>query len=148
MITAMPSEPASLCIVEKCFQRVHNGFVIREGQSVGITIYSKTGATPAFTKNPDVAQAELDWIYGPARQTHIYMEKITHIGSHHIECNINSFEGCTRVIIFLLGFETQPEDSGVTANDIGKAIAVYAGTHPHKIKNIGFKITAKPLPVG
>lgn len=146
-ITATPSSPASLHIVASCFERVRDSFVCWEGQRVGIAIYSETGATPSTAGVPYVAQAELDRIYGPPRHTHIYTGKITFVGSHHIEYDINAFEGCAGAIVFLLGLETQPKDSGVTINDVGKAIAVHAGAHPRKIKNIGFKIAAKPPPV-
>lgn len=91
-------------------------------------------------------EGELLRIYGPPKTAHIYTGKITMVSEHHIEYDINSFEGCSGAVVFLLGLETQPNDSGVTHDDVGKAIAVHAGAHPRKIKNLGFKLKAKPPP--
>jgi hypothetical protein len=132
-------------IVEHSFERVHPGFEYKVGQKVGIGIYSDTGATGTTVGDPNVTKEELARIYGPPKKRHIYTGKITMVGAHHIEYDINSFEGCSGAVVFLLGVETQPSDSGVTRDDAGKAIAVHAGAHPRKIKNIGFKLTAKPL---
>jgi hypothetical protein len=67
------------------------------------------------------------------------------VGEHHIEYDVNSFKGCSGAIVFLLDTD-QPNDSGVTVKDYGTAIAVHAGGHPYKVKNIGFKLSAKPAP--
>lgn len=131
-------------VVEQSFERVHDEFVYKIGQKVGIGIYSDTGATKLTVGNPDITEKELNRIYGPSKKRHIYTGSITMVGTHHIEYDINSFEGCSGAAVFLLGVETQPSDSGVTKADVGKVIAVHAGAHPRKVKNIGFKITAKP----
>jgi len=84
-----------------------------------------------------IDQTELNRVYGPAKHTHIYTGKITHVGTDHIEYDINAFEGCAGAIVFLLGLETQPADSGVMRNDVGKAIAVHAGAIPAKSRTLG-----------
>jgi len=110
-------------------------------------LYSNTGATPKTVLGgyAHIQQPELNRIYGPAKHTHIYTGEISHVGSQHIEYTINTFEGCSRAIVFLLGCEAQPADLGVMLKDVGKAIAVHTGVHPRKIKNFGFKFNAKPL---
>jgi hypothetical protein len=117
-------------IVEHSFERVHPGFEYKVGQNVGIGIYSDTGATATTVLDPNVTKAELARIYGRSKKRHVYTGKITMVGTHHIEYDINSFEGCSGAVVFLLGVEAQPSDSGVTRDDAGKAIAVHAGAHP------------------
>jgi hypothetical protein len=96
--------------------------------------------------NPNVSQGELNRIYGPPKKTHIYTGTITLTSTHHIEYDINAFEGCSGAVVFLLGLETQPANAGVTLKDVGKVIAVHAGSHLREVKNLGFKFTAKPPP--
>jgi hypothetical protein len=130
-------------IVETSFESVRGGFGYKVGQKIGIGVYSDTGATKTTVGNPNVSEEELVRIYGPPKAIHIYTGKITMVSTHHIEYDINSFEGCSGAVVFLLGLETQPVDSGVTLDDVGKAIAVHVGAHPRKVKNLGFRLTAK-----
>jgi hypothetical protein len=136
-------DPASLEIVRNSFEMVRDTFNLKKGQTVGIAVYSDTGATPDTVRNKNISQQELDKIYGPAGKTHIYTGAITFVGEHHIEYDLNSFEGCSGAIVFLLNLEAQPADSGVLSADVGKAVAVHAGAHPRKFENLGFKLVAK-----
>jgi hypothetical protein len=117
-------------IVETSFERVHDGFGYKVRQKIGIGVYSDTGATKTTVGNPNVSKEEVVRIYGPPKTMHIYTGEITMVSTHHIEYHINAFQGCSGAIVFLLGLETQPGDSGVTLGDVGKAIAVHAGAHP------------------
>jgi hypothetical protein len=146
VITTAYADVEAQQIVGNCFEIVRDDFECRVGQKIGIVIYSDTGATPKTAGNPNVSQGELNRIYGPPKTTHIYTGVITLTSTHHIEYDINAFEGCSGAVVFLLGIETQPTNSGVTLNDVGKAIAVHAGAHPRKVKNFGFKFTAKLPP--
>lgn len=107
---------------------------------VGIYIYSDIGATQANAGNLDeIDRAELFRIYyGPSKHTHICTGKIIYKSAHHIDYEVNTFEGCSGAIIFLRGLVTQPVDSGVTER---------YGARPRKIKNVGFRFTGKPPPI-
>jgi hypothetical protein len=142
-ITSCADDPASLEIVRNSFQLVRDTFKLKKGQTVGIAVYSDTGATPKTVGDKILSQPELDKIYGPAGTTHIYTGTITFVGEQHIEYDLNSFEGCSGAIVFLLNLEAQPADSGVLSADVGKAVAVHAGAHPRKLENFGFKLVAK-----
>jgi hypothetical protein len=142
-ITSSSDDPAALEIVRNSFQMVRDTFNLKKGQTVGIAVYSDTGATAKTVGDKILSQSELDKIYGPAGTTHIYTGTISFVGEHHIEYDLNSFEGCSGAIVFLLNLEAQPADSGVLSTDVGKAIAVHAGAHPRKVENLGFKLVAK-----
>lgn len=82
-------------------------------------------------------------LFGEPRRTNIYTGEIVRVGLHHIECSINSFEGCSGAVVFLLD-KKQP--SSVLESDWGCAIAVHAGAHSRLDRNIAFKHADKPRP--
>jgi hypothetical protein len=57
---------------------------------------------------------------------HIYTGRITFVGEHHIEYDINTCGGCVGAIVFLLD-QRQPRVT-VKAHDYGRAIAVHTGS--------------------
>jgi hypothetical protein len=69
----------------------------------------------------------------------IYTGEITYVGMYHIEHNINTYDGCSGAIIFLL--DTDDQLATVNQEDRGKAIAVHVGYGGELLhSNIGFKI--------
>lgn len=71
-------------------------------------------------------------------ETKVYGGRITFVGENHIEYDINTFEGCSGAIVFLLD-ENQHES--VAPEDYGKAIALHTGTHPLlSDRNFAFKL--------
>jgi hypothetical protein len=126
------------------FQPVRDDFVYQIGQKVGIAVYSDIGPTrKSASAPPNVTDEMLRGVFGKPRRTNIYTGEIVCVGLHHIECSINSFEGCSGAVVFLLDIK-QP--SSVLDFDWGCAIAVHAGAHSRLDRNVAFKLAAKPRP--
>jgi hypothetical protein len=123
------------------FEPVREDFVFEVGQKVGIAVYSVTGATQKTASAPaHVTDEMLREVFGEARQTNIYTGEIKHVGTHHLEYDVNSFNGCSGAVVFLLD-KKQP--LSVLESDWGCAIAVHAGAHTRCERNIAFKLSAK-----
>ena len=86
---------------------------------------------------------KLQRIFGSPGQVNVYTGRITLVGDHHIEYDINSYRGCSGAVVFLLDVN-QPQS--VREGDYGKAIAIHAGTHPTLLnRNVGFKLREEQL---
>lgn len=128
------------------FEVASDAYKFTKDQRVGIAVYNTTvtsakNASAKPNQNPlRLSQELLKEIYGPAKVSKVYTGKITHVGAHHIEYDINSFQGCSGAILFPLDMEQENYD--VDESDQGKAIAVHVGTHPTLLdRNFGFKLT-------
>jgi hypothetical protein len=123
------------------FEPVRDDFVYEVGQKVGIAVYSDTGATKKTASAPaHVTDETLREVFGEPRQTNIYTGEIKYVGTHHLEYDINSFNGCSGAVVFLLD-KKQP--ASVLESDWGCAIAVHAGAHTRVERNIAFKLSVK-----
>lgn len=118
-------------------------YEFKKDQKVGIAVFNTLQPT-AKSASPDpnaplaFTPEELAEIYGRALETKVYAGRITCVGENHIEYDINTFEGCSGAIVFLLD-ENQHES--VAPEDCGKAIAIHAGTHPLlSDRNFAFKL--------
>jgi hypothetical protein len=127
------------------FELVRESFQFEIGQKVGIAIMFTSESKPTSKTVAGVGEhsvrsndTELEAIYGLPDVVNIYTGRITHIGSEHIEYDINAFTGCSGASVFLLD---QDQPSSVQSCDFGKAVAVHAGLHPHLAnRNLGFSI--------
>jgi hypothetical protein len=131
------------------FQLARPTFSFEKGQRVGIAVYMKRKPTLLTARHsaehplPNVSDDDLLSVFGSPGNVNIYTGKITLMGDHHIEYDINSFTGCAGAIVFLLD-ENQPES--VHEGDYGKAIAVHGGAHPTLTnRNLGFKLKEEHL---
>jgi hypothetical protein len=68
----------------------------------------------------------------------IYTGKISYVGEHHIEYDINTYRGCSGAIVFLLEHNEQPPT--VEERDSGKAIDGHAGFKYILSTNIGIQL--------
>ena len=131
------------------FEAVRSSFRFKEGQKVGIAVFFTKNSRPTKSRvagvgetEKDISEEDLRKIYGEPDKVNIYTGKITHVGQHHIEYDINTFTGCSGAIVFLLD-RNQPDS--VQQCDYGKAIAVHGGAHPFiNARNLGF-ILPDPL---
>jgi hypothetical protein len=103
---------------------------------VGIAVYCS--AVKGSTYDGDVEDKKLQQLYGPALSVTIYTGKISYVGEHHIEYDINTYRRCSGAIVFLL--EHNEQHPSVKGFDCGKAIAVHAGFKEALGTNIGFKL--------
>lgn len=132
------------------FVPVREDFRYEVGQCVGMAVYhsAKQDAARRFlsTCMGEDWSAESDTIFvtssrgcslgdtdgKPIRESilsdavHIYTGRITFVGEHHIEYDINTCGGCVGAIVFLLD-QRQPRVT-VKAHDYGRAIAVHTGS--------------------
>jgi hypothetical protein len=128
---------------ELIFDTVGPNVEFRKGQKIAIVVVSanmKETATPhtaaSFVK---LNQDQCNTIYGQPGTVAIYTGEITYVGMYHIEHNINTYDGCSGAIIFLL--DTDDQLATVNQEDRGKAIAVHVGYGGELLhSNIGFKI--------
>lgn len=125
------------------FELASGDYDYKRGQKVGIAVFNTVQPT-AKSASPDpsaplnLKPEELLEIYGKHMETKVYAGEITWVGEHHIEYDINSFEGCSGAIVFLLD---EKQDASVPTHDYGRAIAIHAGTHPLlSDRNFGFKL--------
>jgi hypothetical protein len=129
---------------DKCFSLVRRDFKFEKGQRVGIAVSTPSDDVfyPSLQKQfPGIKPELLQDIYGqPEHRTKIYTGNVTYCGESHIEYDINSFEGCSGAIVFLLDKEQPPT---VKPEDMGCAVALHCGAHPHFDRNIGFMLSAK-----
>jgi hypothetical protein len=114
---------------------VRGDFKFEIGQRVGIVVCMPPDDAlyPSLQKSlptsPGREEETLRAIFGSVRdrKANVYTGEITYSGEYHIEYDLNSFEGCSGAVVFLLD-KGQPES--VTEADYGKAIAVHSGAHP------------------
>ena len=90
-----------------------------------------------------VKEELLKSIYGDERQVNIYTGEITGVspGKEAFQHNINTFQGCSGAVIFLL--DLGQDGCGVKEEDHGKAIAIHVEgdqLDSGRIVNFAFKI--------
>lgn len=130
------------------FEFVSEKYEFVKGQKVGIAVLNILAPTRKTASHDpsvplDLKPGQLKEIYGAEMVAKVYTGKITVVGEHHIEYDINSFEGCSGAIVFLLD---EDQHESVSKEDYGGAIAVHAGTHPILTdRNIWFKLTKDML---
>lgn len=141
-MTGITDEDASFELVRpdfKCESKMKVGIVV----IFAIRPNVRTSASNPDFPLTDVDQDTLDKIYGEPNRANIYTGEITAVGMSHVEYDLNSFTSCSGAFVFLLD-RNQP--SSVTEEDIGKVIAVHAGSHPSiKNRNFGFMLTQRML---
>ena len=131
------------------FKLVRDDFLFEKGQRIGIAVFMRSKPTLITarhsTEHPlvNVSDDDLRRIFGSPGNVNIYTGKITLVGDHHIEYDINSYTGCSGAVVFLLDVN-QPRS--VREDDYGKAIAIHAGAHPTLVnRNLGFKLREEQL---
>jgi len=122
------------------FQLVRSDFQPCIGQQVAIAVYTENKVTAEAAEVPDwYTEKMLEEIYGQKNHVNILTGKITRVDGDRISYDINSFGGCSGVLIFLLD-KDQPDS--VTTQDYGRAIAVHSGPDPdHEKDNMGFLLS-------
>jgi hypothetical protein len=126
-----------------CFTLVRPDFKLEEGQKVGVAVVfaRRTKPTPGSVAGSGenikrISEEQLVNIYGKPNEVNIYTGEIIKVRGEYIECDVNSFTGCSGAIIFLLD-KQQPQS--VQPCDYGCAVAVHAGSHPVLTsRNLGF----------
>jgi hypothetical protein len=135
-----------VCSDEASFAKVGEDFKCKTGQKVRIAIHFTEKYKPTLkTLRAGMTVDRIEAFYGKPNQVNIYTGKITHVSSRHIEYDINTCEGCSWAIVFLLD-QKRPESVG--PSNCGKAVvAVHAGTLPSLTdrRNFGFLINEHPV---
>lgn len=106
------------------YQQVPNTFEIRAGHMIGMAVFRKYSIDHEDAEAP--SSLDLTSRYGSIHQACIYTGKVTEISENgKTFChNINTFEGCSGAIIFLLD-KDQPEDMDNTL--VGMAVGIHSG---------------------
>ena len=106
------------------FQYVPPTFNLRVGHKIGIAVFRTYEITHADAEAPK--SIDMNKIYGPTRQACIYTGTVTEISANGktFGHNINTFEGCSGAIVFLLDLY-QPDDVGEAF--YGLAVGVHSG---------------------
>ncbi|CAB9529189.1 expressed unknown protein [Seminavis robusta] len=123
------------------FEVVRHDFQIEKGQKIGICVWRNEDRITNDVEGSagQLSEAEQRKFYGPARVAVIQTGVVTAVYGSNREVfahNINTYEGCSGAIIFLLDKDQSPESVG--RDDHGKAIGVHAAGHvPH---NLGMSV--------
>jgi hypothetical protein len=123
------------------FEVVRHDFKIEKGQKIGICVWRNEDQITNDVEGStgQLGEAEERKFYGPARVTVIQRGVVTAVYGSNREVfahNINTYEGCSGAIIFLLDKDQSLES--VDKDDKGKAIGVHAaGYVPH---NLGMSV--------
>ena len=121
------------------FEVVRHDFQIEKGQKIGICVWRNEDRITREGSTGELSAAEERKYYGPARSAVIQTGVVTAVYGSNGEVfahNINTYEGCSGSIIFLLDKDQPPES--VERHDYGKAIGVHAaGYDPH---NLGMSV--------
>lgn len=118
-----------------------NGFRIMQGQKIGIAVFNKykiSTECPAVAKSdyPKTPEEQLEQIFGKPGFVTIYTGEISFVGEYHIEYGLNTYNGSSGAMVFLLNVPEQ--HFSVDKDDCGKAIAVHAGFQNKLGTNVGF----------
>lgn len=130
------------------FKLAREGFSFEKGQRIGIAVFMRNkkiqiAAGHSACPFVNVSDDDLQKIFGSPGNVNIYTGKITLVGDHYIEYDINAYRGCSGAVVFLLD-ANQP--GSVREDDFGKAIAIYAGAYPTLVnKNFGFQLREEQL---
>lgn len=127
------------------FPMASDGYEFQSGQKIGIAVYRsfEIEANDAGLTQNSITTEELRQIFGSEGRVNIYTGQITNVspGKEAFEHSINTFQGCSGAVIFLL--DQNQQGHGVSESDYGKAIAVHVGGQELSngtIVNFGFKI--------
>ena len=140
----MTSESDGITNAKYSFELAGDGYEFKVGQRVGIAVFNTVQPTAkSASPHPNVplplTPDQLKEIYGEALEKKVYAGTITFVGEHHVEYDINAFEGCAGAIVFLLDVD---QHESVSPQDYGNAIGVHTGKHPSlSDRNIGFRLT-------
>jgi hypothetical protein len=120
----------------RLFEKIPNTFKVCVGHRIGALAYRTFDITHEDAKAPP--DTDLVQLYGQKFQVCIYTGQVTKISANgRTFChNINTFNGCSGAIIFLLD-RNQPDD--ITAEFHGMAVGINVGGLD-KESNIGFLI--------
>ncbi|KAL3904866.1 MAG: hypothetical protein SGILL_009903 [Bacillariaceae sp.] len=128
------------------FEKVERAdFVLQEGQKIGMAVYRDFAITAEAAGMPQnqITEKALIAVFGESHCVVIYTGEIIGVTADGkaFEHNINTFQGCSGAVIFLLDIEQ--DGVGVIENDYGKAIAIHVGgtklSHG-TVVNFAFKI--------
>ena len=115
---------------------VEDNFPYAEGLKVGILVWTPS-ASPDKKEFSVVdiekgqEESSIKQVCGDTRNVMIYTGTISHVGTKHIEYNVNSFKGYSGGAVLVM-------ERGHPA--FGKAIAVHGGYQDELGTNIGFKL--------
>lgn len=126
------------------FEVVRHDFKIEKGQKIGICIWRNEDRIMNDVEDStgQLGEAEERKFYGPAKVAVIQTGVVTAVYGSKREVfahNINTYEGCSGAIIFLLDKDQSDQSpESVEKDDKGKAIGVHAaGCVPH---NLGMSV--------
>lgn len=120
----------------RLFEKIPNTFRLRAGHRIGALVYRTFDITHEGAKAP--LNTDLVQVYGQKFQVCIYTGEVTEISANgRTFChNINTFEGCSGAIVFLLD-RNQSDD--VAAEFHGMAVGINVGGLDED-SNLGFLI--------
>ena len=136
---------------EAMLEMARPDFLYQVGQCVAMVVSSVGLTETATPKNVDstwtneidrLSQHQCDIIYGPPGVVSIYTGKITKVHDHHLEHDINTYEGCSGGLLVLL--DCQDQLTSVLKGDLDKAIALHVGYDDLAASNIALKINKGP----
>ena len=121
--TKLDNKSSLLTRKPRLFEKVPSSFELRVGHKVGIAVYRTFDITYADAKAP--SNVALEDFYGQKLQACIYTGEVTEISaSRKTFChNINTFEGCSGAVVFLLD---RNQEVGLEAFH-GMAVGVHVG---------------------
>lgn len=126
------------------FTMVRQDFRVQAEQKIGIVVYNRYAVNTTckavqrsdYKNDENMTDEKLSRIFGAPNTVAIHVGEISYVGQHYIEYGLNSTNGYSGAIVFLLDVEGQPVS--VRDEDRGKAIAVHAGFTPGLGTNIAF----------
>lgn len=125
------------------FEVVRHDFMIEKGQKVGICVWRSDDRIYNDIEGTSgkMSEEEEKKFYGPAKVPVIQTGEVTGVYGNHKEVfahNINTYEGCSGAVIFLLDKDQPPESVEEEGGDYGRAIGIHAaGYAPH---NLGMSV--------
>lgn len=129
---------------DRTFELVRNDYRFKVGHEIGVAVFRDFVIKPEATGAvPDMTDDQIKKAYGEMNTVNVYTGEITRI-SHDEFCfehSINTFEGCSGAVVFLL--DRHQDRESVLEEDEGKAIAVHVGgdnVGNGLLRNFAFKI--------
>jgi hypothetical protein len=141
---AIANEASHFTKKECTFQKMEReDFHFQVGQKIAISVFRDFDIAPADTGVATIAPEKILEIYGKKGEVNIYTGEIKRVVEDGLcfEHDINTFEGCSGSIVFLL--DQQLDGVGVVEEDYGKAVALHVGgdiVGEGVIRNFAFKI--------
>jgi hypothetical protein len=108
----------------RLFEKVPASFVLQVGHKIGIAVYRTFDITHEDAKAP--SNLTLEDFYGQKLQACIYTGEVTEISANgqSFSHNINTFEGCSGAVVFLLDRNQEVE---LEEKFHGMAVGVHVG---------------------